>query len=94
MSIKTLTILAASVALIGVTACQSSPADLPPGKYEKTSKSTNAAGTTTTKKSTTEVEVDRYGNKKATQETETTRDPEGLFNKSKTTNKSTYYEDR
>lgn len=95
MTFKTLTILAASVALIGVTACtNNSPADLPPGKYEKTTKSTNADGTTTTRRTTTEVDQDRYGNKSATRETETTSDPKGLFNKSKSTSRSTYYEDR
>lgn len=53
----------------------------PPGKYEKTTSSTDAVGTTTERRSSTEVSVDQYGNKKAVIKSKTTKDPKGLFNK-------------
>ncbi|NDE90872.1 MAG: hypothetical protein EB059_07015 [Alphaproteobacteria bacterium] len=55
--------------------------DLPPGKYERVSKSTNAYGTTTEARDRTEVSRDEYGNKDVVVESETTKDPKGLFNK-------------
>jgi len=85
---KLFTLLAVSSLLI-TSACseqpRSSATDLPPGKYEKTTRSTNSEGTTTERKTTTEVERDSYGNKKATIENKTTKDPRGLFNKQTTT---------
>ena len=57
--------------------------DRPPGKYERTSSSTNAAGTSTERKETVDVGYDaQTGQKRAVVKQQTTRDPEGLFNKS------------
>jgi hypothetical protein len=56
----------------------------PPGTYESKTSSTDANGTTTERKATTDVRVDEYGNKKAVVETKTTTDPKGLFNKKTT----------
>jgi hypothetical protein len=93
---KTLTLMTAAVALLAIPACTQSQraTDLPPGKYESQTSSVNADGTKTTRSTTTEVDQDRDGDKSATTETKTTRDPKGLFNKqtSKTTTKTT--EDR
>ncbi len=74
------TVLAATLA---VSACSSEQraADLPPGKYQKTTRSTDAYGTTTERRDVTNVTVDEYGDKDATVESETTKDPKGLFNK-------------
>ena len=55
---------------------------MPPGKYEKIEKHTDANGTTTEQRTSTEVDEDAYGNKKAVIQSETTKDPQGLFNKS------------
>ncbi len=56
----------------------------PPGKYEKTVSSTDTKGTTTERKSSTEVGVDKDGNKKTVVKSKTTKDPKGLFNKTTT----------
>lgn len=76
-------LIAAGTLALAVTACthESNAANLPPGEYEKTTRSTDAHGTTTVRKSYTDVEVDEYGNKRAVVETKTTKDPRGLFNK-------------
>jgi hypothetical protein len=81
------------VALTGLSlsACMNRGTDLPPGEYKKTTKSTDSSGTNYERNTTTNVEVDQYGNKRATTETETTKDPKGLMNKSTTTQKSTVY---
>lgn len=85
-SIATLSLIA-----LGLTAaCTAAPTTLPPGEYSRTEKSTNAAGTETTRKTDTTVYYDEHGNKRAVQETETTRDPEGLFNKTKSKSVKTY----
>ena len=78
-----LTICAAALAL---SACEDhrSATDLPPGRYEKSSSSTDSNGTTTTRDNTTNVSVDAYGNKHAVTTTTTTKDPKGLFNKTTT----------
>lgn len=91
MKSKFLAFTALSLSVLAVSACttRSHIQDLPPGKYESTTKSTNTSGTNTTVKKTTNVGVDSYGNKVGTVKTETTRDPEGLFNKSKTTSTTT-----
>jgi len=52
-----------------------------PGSYETTETSTDDKGTTTVKTSTTKVTVDEDGNRKETITSKTTRDPEGLGNK-------------
>ncbi len=52
-----------------------------PGSYESTETSTDAKGTTTVKQSTTVVTVDEDGHRKETITSKTSRDPEGLGNK-------------
>ncbi len=56
------------------------------GSYDSSETSTDAYGTKTVKESTTVVTEDEYGNKKETITSKTTRDPQGLGNK--TTKKS------
>lgn len=68
--------------------------DLPPGKYESSTSSTNAYGTETNRTKSIEVERDSSGNKRAVVESETTRDPEGLFNKSTTSSSKKVIEER
>lgn len=81
---KVMTLIAVSAIALSMAACTNSRAtDKAPGTYKQTHKSTNAYGTETTQKKETEVYYDRDGNKKARVETETTKDPEGLMNKSK-----------
>ena len=77
-----------SILTLSLGACmQERMASTPPGEYKKTSVSTDSRGTTTVKESSTKVEVDQYGNKTAVVKSKTTKDPEGLFNKT-TTNQS------
>jgi hypothetical protein len=57
-----------------------------PGSYESSETNTDAKGTTTVKESTTVVTVDENGNRRETITSKTSRDPEGLMNK--TTKKS------
>ena len=80
-----------SLAVLAVSACTHKEVNtLPePGKYEKTTKTTNSDGTDTSVTKKAIVSEDRYGNRSATVKTETTRDPEGLFNKSKSTTTTT-----
>ncbi len=52
-----------------------------PGSYTSTETSTDAKGTTTVKESTTVVTVDENGNRKEVITSKTSRDPEGLMNK-------------
>ena len=89
MNNQLLTIVAVAASAFIVSACtgERNAASLPPGKYEKTTKSVNADGTNVTNKSTTNVTVDEYGNKKAVVEQKTTTDPKGLLNKRTTTSK-------
>lgn len=82
-----LTVLILTAGAVGISACAKT---LPPGKYESSSSSTNAAGTKTTTDKETNVYYDEHGNKKATVKTETTRDPKGLFNKETTESTKTY----
>jgi len=89
---KTFALIAMATAALGLAACSSTnPAYKAPGKYETSTKTKTSSGTTYKTDKTTEVEVDEYGNKKATVETHTTKDPEGLMNKSTTSTKSTYH---
>lgn len=88
---KSLSLMLAAVATLSLSACWHTNSDLPPGEYHSTTKSTNSAGTDYKKDTTTNVEVDKYGNKKVSTETKTTTDPEGLMNKSTTTKKQTTY---
>ena len=80
-------ILISTVAL-GLSACQKSLFDTPPGHYENTSTNTNAKGTTTQRSNAVDVTVDDQGKKKVVVKSKTTKDPEGFFNKS-TTSEST-----
>lgn len=88
---KILTLLAVSTVALTVGACTNRGSNLPPpGEYKNTTRSTNAYGTETVQTRETEVYYDQYGNKRARVESETSRDPEGMFNKT-TTNKTTTY---
>lgn len=91
---KTPAIIAMATLVLGLSACSnaSNPAHRAPGTYETERVHTTSSGTTYKTKETTDVRVDEYGNKKAVVEKETTKDPEGLFNKSTTTSKKTYIE--
>lgn len=86
MSVKLIPILAVAASL-GLAACdkakEKSALDMPPGKYERSSTYTDKYGTTYDKESSTEVYYED-GRKKAVIESENTKDPEGLFNKSTT----------
>lgn len=75
------------LAVGGLAACEST---LPPGHYENSSSSKSANGTKTTVNKETDVYYDQYGNKRTTVQTETTKDPKGLFNKEKTKTVKTY----
>jgi hypothetical protein len=85
---KTLITLCATAAVL--SACQSHPETLPPGQYSHSERSVNSSGTETQKSTNTNVYVDEHGNKKATQQTTTSTDPQGLFNKSTSTTTKTY----
>ena len=58
--------------------------DMPVDKYEKTESSTDSQGTVTQKQSSSEIAVDKSGNEKTVIKSKTTNDPEGLFNKTTT----------
>jgi major membrane immunogen (membrane-anchored lipoprotein) len=60
---------------------------LAPGDYKRTVRSTDANGTETTQYNETKIDVDDDGNRKTVIQSETTKDPEGMFNK-KTVKKS------
>lgn len=86
-----LLILGGTVAVLSlVAACESTPTSKPPGEYKSTYKTTNSAGTTTKTSEKTKVYYDNNGQKRAVKETETTKDPKGLFNKSTTSTTKTY----
>ncbi len=88
---KTLFIVPLSVAAaITLSACSTAPTTLPPGQYERTTKSTDYNGTAVKKTTSTNVYYEENGNKKATVDTTTSRDPKGLFNKSTTETRETY----
>lgn len=83
--------LTVSLAVLALGACTSAPVTtLPPGQYEHRTTSTNAAGTEVDKTTQTDVYYDQNGNKRATQQTRTTTDPKGLFNKTTTKSTKTY----
>src|SRR5262249_38394338 len=86
--LKNLIALAATAAVaLAVSACSdshSSTANLAPGKYERTTTSTNANGTTVKHKTYPNVTEDDEGNRRAVVDTRTSRDPRGLFNKTTT----------
>jgi hypothetical protein len=82
--------ITAMLACASVSACTNthSAADLPEGEYEKTTVTKDASGTKYKTTTTTDVEVDKYGNRTATVETESSKDPRGLFNKTTTESKT------
>lgn len=88
---KAIPLMLVAVASLGLSACwKTTPNnDLPPGKYHNTTTTTDSKGTNYKKDTTTNVEVDQYGNRRTSVETKTTKDPEGLMNKSTTTSKQT-----
>lgn len=92
MSKPILTILTATIAVLGLGACSmwDDPTSKPPGTYHDSSSSTSSNGTNYKTDKTTDVYTDANGNKKAVVKTQTTKDPEGLFNKSTTTTTKTY----
>ena len=92
---KKFTLLATvSILTLGVAACSmnsaNSPTNLPAGEYTSTDEKTNRDGTNVKTTTNTNVYYDENGNKRAVQETETTRDPEGLMNKSTSSSTTTY----
>ena len=87
---RLLALFSASAAVIALVGCTAAPTTLPPGEYSKTEKSVNEYGTEVTKKSETRVYYDEEGEKRAVQETETSTDPKGLFNKSTSKTVKTY----
>ncbi len=92
MNKSMLTLAGLSASILALSACSSSPTDLPPGEYHNSTKSTSADGTNYSSKTTTDVSQDRYGNKKATVTTKSTKDPDGLFNKSTTKTTKTVHD--
>ncbi len=80
-------LLAVAIATLGLTACETRP----PGHYESTDKTTRSNGTNVTTEKETDVYYDENGVKRARTTTTQTKDPEGLFNKSKTTSTKTTY---
>jgi len=83
----------ASVLTLGLAACGAnshSPTNLAAGEYSTTKETTNRNGTNVKTTTDTNVYYDENGNKRAVQETETTRDPEGMMNKSTSTTTTKY----
>ncbi len=88
MNNKPLILAMASIAMLGTTACAQRTSNLPPpGKYESETTTIDRYGTKTEVQKSTEVELDKYGNRVGTVETKKSTDPEGLFNKSTSTSK-------
>ncbi len=83
---KTFAIITGSLLAVSALAgCMYPPArTLPPGQYENSSNSTDASGTDREHHTTTNVYIDKNGNKQVTVDKETSKDPKGLFNKSST----------
>lgn len=86
MNKKLLNLVAVSTLALSLSACMDiqNALDMPTGKSQTTEISTDANGTKTTRTSSTEVERDGYGHNKTVVKTKTTRDPEGLMNKTTT----------
>ena len=88
---KSLLLLIAACGALSVNACSSNnPANLPPGKYEHSTSSTDENGTTTETSKSTDVQYDSNGRKQAVVKSKTSRDPPGLFNKSTNESDQTY----
>ncbi len=95
MKKKLSTLVTVSVLVLGLGACeQQSALNKAPGTYEKTTSSTDASGTTTDRKNSTQVSEDQYGNKKAVIKSKTTKDPKGLLNKTTTSESKQVIEEK
>lgn len=79
-----LAILGTGILLAACSTHSTSPTNLPPGQYEDTKTTVNKSGTEVKTKSTTTVYKNPDGSKSATVHTKTTKDPEGLMNKTTT----------
>jgi len=88
-------LIALSLLATGLGACtqEQSVLNKPPGTYKHSTTTTDASGTTRKQDSTTEVDMDEYGNKRAVVKSKATKDPKGLFNKS-TSSSTTVVEER
>jgi hypothetical protein len=64
-----------------------------PGSYETNESYTDSEGTTTAKKTNTNISVDSSGHRKQSVTSETSRDPRGLMNKTTTKKSSTSSEE-
>lgn len=89
-------LLILSTVALGLSACMDKPMHdkkpmnhAAPGSYKSTETSTDANGTTTVKESTTDVTIDSDGNRNETITSKTSKDPEGLGNKTSTKTKRT-----
>lgn len=89
---RTIALSLAAMAVLSLAACDTGPTSAPPGTYKTKQSTVNQYGTKTETETTTDVYYDEYGNKRATQRTETSRDPKGLFNKTETERVQTYRE--
>lgn len=85
------TVITVSVLALALGACtpEQRAYHKSPSAYESTETNTDAKGTTTVKTSTTEVTIDEDGNRRETITSKTSRDPEGLGNKTSTKTKRT-----
>lgn len=80
---KLIILSAALIAGLALSACaEQRAANMAPGTYESKSMAVDSAGTKYEKRSKTKVSVDNDGDRTVTMENETSKDPEGLFNKS------------
>lgn len=89
-----ITLSMAAFCATGLAGCHSSPTDLPPGEYSKTSSSVDSNGTETKTTRNTTVLQDANGNKTAVVQSKTTKDPKGLFNKTTTDDSTQIIEDK
>ena len=82
-----ITLLTVSTLMLSLSACMDmkNAMDMPDGKSEKMSSSTDANGTTTQRQYSTETDTDETGHKKTIVKSKVTKDPKGLFNKTTTT---------
>jgi len=76
-----LAVLTPVVAALNISGCAEDAADLPPGKYESKTSSTDSNDTTMEKETSTTVGYDSYDNKKAVVHSKTSIYPSSLFNK-------------
>ncbi len=84
-------LMALGAAVLAVSACSSwDPTYKDPGTYRETETRVDGYGTKTTTTKNTTVYRDSTGNKRAVEQTETSTDPKGLFNKSTSTTTRTY----